>query len=222
MSDKAFEALYGAIVRCQLPPGMWLKASEVSELLGVGRTPTIQALQRLEAAGFTRPVKRKGWQVAPLTLQSVHDIFEAFRLTAPGLAMLIVRNASDEQIDTLRELMLAWTPGGTASESEPNFNIEPVRYFIEICGNNVMTEMARGMAAHFERVINFGLRQGRFVDAAYYRWSTATIDAIAARDERRARDSTFKLIEASESEINRILQAAHSIRSIPIQLDRVS
>src|SRR5437879_140022 len=95
MSDKAYEALHGAIVRCELAPGTWMKAADVSELLGVGRTPTIQALLRLEAAGFTRPAKRKGWQVTPVTLQSVHDILEAFRVVAPGMAALVVRNATD-------------------------------------------------------------------------------------------------------------------------------
>lgn len=220
MSDKAYDALYTAIVSCELAPGVWMKASEVSELLGVGRTPTLQALMRLEAAGFTKPAKRKGWQVTPVTLQSVHDIMEAFRLVAPGMAMLVARNATEEQIGTLRKLVLAWAPGVPRSEAEPDHSVHPIQYLAEISGNPMVKQMAGGAAAHFERIMNFALRNGAFVAGPYVRWRDATFDAFAARDEKRARDAMLKLLDNGELELTRVLQNAQSIRSIPIDLER--
>lgn len=222
MSDKAFDALYDAIVSCELAPGTWMKASEISEFLEVGRTPTVRALMRLEEAGFTRPAKRKGWQVTPVTLQGVHDIIDVFRVLAPGLAVLIIRNASDHQIDALREMTYRWAPADPESERPSDFGFGPIRYYVDICGNPMMAEMARGAAAHHERVVNFGLRHGEFIDSRFARWRDIHLDALTNRDEKRARDSMQKLIDVEESELNRILQGTRSIRSIPIRAERAS
>ncbi|GKQ39146.1 GntR family transcriptional regulator [Streptomyces sp. A012304] len=222
MSDKAYETLLEAVVSCELVPGAWIKASELSESLGLGRTPTMQALQRLEAAGFARPVKRKGWQVAPVTLQSVHDILEAFELTAPGLVTLVVRNATDEQIATLGQLVTAWAPGRPPSETMPDLKAAPIRYLAHICGNPMMTEMALPLATHVERVLNFGLLQDNFLDSAYVRWRNVFLEAAAARDEKRAREAVLKVIHVGGAEVNRILQGAQSIRSVPLHIERAS
>ncbi|MFF4116287.1 GntR family transcriptional regulator [Streptomyces sp. NPDC001714] len=224
MSDKAYETLREAIVSCELAPGTWIKASELSESLGLGRTPTMQALQRLEAAGFARPVKRKGWQVTPMTLQSVQDILEAFELTAPSLVVLIIRNATDEQIATFAELVTTTAPGGRpASELNPDLmKAAPIRYLVQICGNPVMTEMALPLATHVERVFRFGLLHDNFLDRAHVRWRSAFFEALAARDEKRAREAVLKVIHVGASELYRILQAAESIRSVPLHIERAS
>jgi hypothetical protein len=148
--------------------------------------------------------------------------FRGVSAVAPGLAVLIIRNASDQQIKAMRELPYKWAPGLPGSEAQPDFRTGPVRYYIEICGNPVVAEMVGGLAAHHERVLNFGLRHGRFVDASYVRWREVHFDALAARDEKRARDSILKLIDVSESDLNRILQGAHSIRFVPLFIERVS
>jgi len=222
MSDKAFETLLDAIVSCELAPGTWIKASELSESLGLGRTPTMQALQRLEAAGFARPVKRKGWQVTPITLQSVQDILEAFQLTAPGLVVLSVRNATDEQIARLGELVMAWAPGPRPSEVVPDLRAAPIRYLVQICGNPMMAGMALPLATHVERVLNFGLSQEDLSHPNYVHWRNALNAAMADRDEKRAREAVVNVIQNGITGIIGILQGAQSIRSVPLEIERAS
>ncbi|KUN83335.1 GntR family transcriptional regulator [Streptomyces griseoruber] len=224
MSDKAYETLRDAIVSCELAPGTWIKAAELSESLGLGRTPTMQALQRLEAAGFARPVKRKGWQVTPMTLQNVHDILEAFELTAPSLVVLIIRNATDEQIATFAELVTASSPADrSASALSPDLmKAAPIRYLVQMCGNPVMTEMALPLATHVERVFRFGLLHDNFLDRVHVRWRSAFLEALAARDEKRAREALLKVIHVGAAELHRILQGAESIRSVPLNVERAS
>lgn len=194
-----------------------MKASEVSEFLGVGRSPTIHALTRLEETGFARPVKRKGWQVTPVTLQGVHDIVEAYKLVAPCLAILVIRNATDEEISTLRKLEIDWAPGHPVADNERNFDAAPFRHLVDMCGNPFMAEMSRGLSAHVERIMNFALRQGSFVDEAYNEWRDAVFDAMAARDEQRAAHAMEKLVAVGESELNRILHGTESLLSIPLR-----
>lgn len=222
LTVRAYNQLFTAVVRCDLAPGTWMKASEFSELLGVGRSPTIQALARLEEAGFARPVKRKGWQVTPVTLQGVRDILEAWRMVAPSLIVLTIRNATDEQISTLRQRETEWAPGYTVAQGAPNLDSAPFQYFAEVCGNPFMTEMTRGISAHVERVMNFALRQGSFVDEAYNRWRDSVFDAMEARDEKRACHALVRLIGVGESELFRILQGTESLLSIPLRNERAS
>jgi DNA-binding FadR family transcriptional regulator len=152
----------------------------------------------------------------------VHDILEAFRVVAPGMAALVVRNATDEQIVAHAALQDAWAPGRPPEEVPPDLAAHPVQHFVEICGNPVLIDMARGLASHFERVMNFGLRHGTFVGGAYVRWRDAMLDALAARDEKRARDAVIRLLDNGELELTRILQNTQSIKSISISIDQAS
>jgi DNA-binding GntR family transcriptional regulator len=222
LSVRAYDQLLTAIVRCDIAPGTWMKASEFSELLGVGRSPTVQALTRLEEVGFARPVKRKGWQITPVTLQGVRDVLEAWRMIAPSLAVLAIRNASDEQISTLRRLTTDWAPGHPISEGGFNIDSAPFQRFAEICGNPFMAEMTSGLSAHVERVMNFALRQGSFVDEAYNRWRDAVFDAMEERAEKRASHAMVRLVGVGESELFRILQRTDSLLSIPLRAERAS
>lgn len=220
LAARAYAQLFRAIIRCDIAPGTWMKASEVSEHLGVGRSPTVQALTRLEEAGFARPVKRKGWQVTPLTLQSVHDIVEAYKFVSPALTVLVIRNATDLEISTLESLETQWAPGHPAPSGSPTVDAAPFRYFVDVCGNPFMAETARNLSAHYERLMNFALLRGSFVDEAYNRWRAATFEAIAARDEKLAVECMEKLVEVGESELNRILRGDDSLLSIPLQNTR--
>ena len=220
MTETAYDRLFEAIVSCEVPPGAWMKASEFAAFLDLSRTPTAQALLRLEAAGFTRPVKRKGWQITPLTLQRVQDIVETYRLTVPALAILVARNATDEQIDTVRELQYRWL-SEESSASLPAFDAAPFRYFASICGNPIMAEMTRGVSAHMERVFNFALRQGHF-NSEMFRLRDAALDAMASRDEKRIRSAMEKLVVMGSVELERILKGASSVRSAQLFLERAS
>jgi hypothetical protein len=86
-----------------------------------------------------------------------------------------------------------------------------------------MAEMVLPLATHMERVLNFGLLQdNNFLDAAYVRWRNILLDAMAIRDEKRAREAVLKVIHVGATEINRILQGAQSIRSVPLHIERAS
>ena len=219
LADNAYDRLLQKIVRCELPPGAWYTVAQLTEELGLGRTPTTEALVRLGADRFVRPVKRRGWEIAPLTLAVVGDVIEAYRLVAPPMAVLSARNATDEQLCHIRELTLRWGPGLSPSEAGPDFDSAPFAYFTQICGNPLVAEAARGISAHFERVMNFALRQGSFVDTTYVRLRDRTLDALVARDAEQVLRVFPQLIDVGEAEVLRILQGTGSLRTVPLRLD---
>lgn len=82
MSDSAYEALESAIVRCELPPGTPLVDRQLSEALGVSRTPIRDALQSLEAVGLVVRVRGR-YAVAGFDPDDIRELFQMRRLLEP-------------------------------------------------------------------------------------------------------------------------------------------
>jgi DNA-binding GntR family transcriptional regulator len=218
-ADQAYHLLFEAVIRCELAPDAWVTAAHCAELFGAGRTPTIQALSRLETSGFARPVKRKGWQITPLTMQGTTDILEAFSWTAPALAILAARNASDEQLQTLQALAATWPVSGAGVAPADS---TPIRYLARICGNPIRAEMSHGLTAHVERLFCFATMQDAHVDESFTTARDVALSAITARDERVIPEAMREFVAAGESEVMRILQSTGSLRSVSLNINRAS
>lgn len=103
-AEHAYDTLFAAIERGQLPPGSRLREIELSEWVGASRTPIREALGRLEAEGLIARDPSRGMIVAELDHGMVAELYvmrEALEGTAAALA---ARHASDAEIDTLKEL----------------------------------------------------------------------------------------------------------------------
>ena len=89
INEQVYEAIEGAIVRCELGPGVLLGDRQLAEALGVSRTPVRDALHRLEPSGLVERSGRAGWAVSGFALRDVHELFELRRiLEPPGLERL--------------------------------------------------------------------------------------------------------------------------------------
>ena len=86
LRDDAFTAIRAAIVDGTLEPGERLVDAELSEWLGVSRTPIREALARLDAAGLVQTQPGRFTIVSPLDLRSVKDA-QAVTATMHELAM---------------------------------------------------------------------------------------------------------------------------------------
>ncbi len=84
--QKAYEYLYNAIVTNKLPPGVAIAEQEISNVLGISRTPVREALKQLEAEGLVRHVPLRGTFVEEITTQDLEEIF-ALRETLEVLAL---------------------------------------------------------------------------------------------------------------------------------------
>ncbi|TCP50026.1 DNA-binding GntR family transcriptional regulator [Tamaricihabitans halophyticus] len=81
--ERARAELLSAIVRGQLPPGTVLSDRQLSEVLGVSRTPIREAMHTLEADGL---VERSGGRlvVAGFSVRDTRELFELRRLLEPA------------------------------------------------------------------------------------------------------------------------------------------
>lgn len=97
LGEAAYQRLRADIVSCRLAPGERLTERSLAESTGYGISPIRDALTRLDHDGLVRTLPRKGYQVTPLTLKSVDDLFTLWRIVGPEIARLGVRDADTEQ-----------------------------------------------------------------------------------------------------------------------------
>lgn len=74
--DVAYQAIHHKLLNGIYLPGMLLSESELSEELGMSRTPVRAAVSLLEKEGFVRTLKKRGILVQGVEVQELYDIYD--------------------------------------------------------------------------------------------------------------------------------------------------
>ncbi|WP_232829364.1 GntR family transcriptional regulator [Tropicimonas sp. IMCC34043] len=104
LTDQAYAAIRQRIVTCKLLPGTTFIEADLSEQLGMSKTPVREALLRLQVEGLVQAIPRRGYTVRPIHVADINDAFD-FRLVIEGAsAERAATRATDAEIAALREL----------------------------------------------------------------------------------------------------------------------
>lgn len=123
--EHAYQRLIEAIARGDLPPGTRLREIELSERLGLSRTPVREALRALEADGLVQHQPRQGAMVRKLDHAEVMELYEMRAVLEGTAARLAARMASDIELHALAVLndqFAATTDAATAAELNRQFH----------------------------------------------------------------------------------------------------
>jgi DNA-binding GntR family transcriptional regulator len=101
LRDAAYEAIKLRIITCKFKPGECINEASVSELLGYGRTPVHQALDRLMLEEMVEVIPRKGVIVKPVILQDVMQMIDVRMVNETHCARLAAARADDKHIEAL-------------------------------------------------------------------------------------------------------------------------
>lgn len=102
--EQAYQRLVEAIANGELPPGTRLREMELSERLGLSRTPVREALRALEADGLVRHQPRQGAMVRQLDHAEVMELYEMRAVLEGTAARLAARMASPVEVQALTAL----------------------------------------------------------------------------------------------------------------------
>jgi DNA-binding GntR family transcriptional regulator len=61
-------------VRCEYEPGARLRVEELAQKISVSSSPLREALSRLAGQGLVQPLEKRGFRVAPLTIQGIGEL----------------------------------------------------------------------------------------------------------------------------------------------------
>ncbi|UXH78970.1 GntR family transcriptional regulator [Roseateles amylovorans] len=100
-ADQAYDAIENLIATLQLRPGTPVVESELIARIGLGRTPTREALMRLVAYGLIAQLPRRGLMVSDIQLAEHLDLLEARRALERLIACCSARRATPRQREEL-------------------------------------------------------------------------------------------------------------------------
>src|SRR5665811_1479890 len=96
-------ALREDILGGSLPPGTWLRQSEIAERYGVSQTPLREALQKLAATGLVVLDPMAGAYVSQISKADLVDIYTLRSVLEPLAIQRSVERADDEWLDQIKK-----------------------------------------------------------------------------------------------------------------------
>ncbi|MFC4278153.1 GntR family transcriptional regulator [Achromobacter aloeverae] len=102
--DDAYQRIRRDVISCRLAPGAFVTEPELMANYDIRKTSCRIALVRLAQEGYVRSRPRKGYQIAPITLRDVEEVFTLRVQLEPLAARLAVGRVD---LGLLRELEAA-------------------------------------------------------------------------------------------------------------------
>ena len=188
-----------------------LDERQLSQDLGVSRTPIREALGYLEQEGFVRSVPRRGVFVVRKTKREIIDMITVWAAIESMAARLAASRASPEELRGLRVLFAAFEndPSGQLGEySQANLAFH--KAIIRMGGCDLMGELTDTLFAHMRAVRTLAIGQDNRARRSIAD-HMGIIDALERRDaelaERLVREHTLGLAAHIEK---------HGIRATPL------
>jgi len=210
LKDKVYEALKATITSMNIYAGddePRLDERQLSEDLGVSRTPIREAIARLEQEGFLRIVPRRGVFVVRKTKKEILEMITVWAALESMAARLITQNASEAEIATLRRMFGRFENDQINAKideySETNIRFHQALLTLSQC--ELLNRLAENLFIHMRsiraRTISENDRASRSIID-----HMAIIEALERRDtelaERLARQHTLDLAAHVEKNVN--------------------
>jgi DNA-binding GntR family transcriptional regulator len=190
LREQARSLIRELILGEEIPPGGRVNESQLSEMLGISRSPIREALGQLEREGFLVNRPGAGFSVRQLTEEEAAELY----LVLAEVEALAVRLGGAPSRDRLRELeelneRIAGAAGNTADIIDLNFRWH--RKLVEACGNETLQEMLEALRTRVYRYEYgyFSPREAIGKSASFHREILAAHDPF---DDERAREAIMR------------------------------
>jgi DNA-binding GntR family transcriptional regulator len=210
LKDKIYESLKEAISSMDIYADnaeLRLDERQLSEKLGISRTPIREALARLEQEGLVTIAPRKGVFIVRKTKQQIIEMVTVWAALESMAARLITQEASDTEIASLREMFTTFEGEQVTAHideySDTNINFHLA--ILTLSKSKLLKEMADNLFIHMRsiraRTIGEDNRAKRsIVDHLHI------IEALEKRDtelaERLVREHTLNLARHIEEHVD--------------------
>ena len=213
LAEQVYEQLKEKIITLHFLPGQYLNEGALCAMLGVGRTPVHQALQRLELERLVEIMPRKGVIVQPDSIAEILKILDSRVTVEAELARNAAQQRTPEDTEVLK--MLARRGYGNGQPADVDTFITGDRAFHEqfakMAGNVVLSEFARSL--HERSIRYWYLHLWQTMDTkATIRQHSAIADMIARGDGDGAAKAVREHIESLRE---RLIKAQSAARRAP-------
>lgn len=197
MRDDVYERIRDDILSCVLQPGSPVHEQALAQRFQVSKSPIRDALLRLQEQHLVEVLPRKGYRVRPISLADAVELYEMRLLYERECALRAIDHAADATLAELDEFRTG--PRGRDLTKWIAYNRRFHLAVAAASGNSRLQRAATEVIEQFDRLTYVGVN-GSAPAAGTHAFAdehAAIIDALQARDRRRAVAQIREHIEAS-------------------------
>ena len=209
LKDLVMQLLYDEIISLKISPGSKLNVNQIASVMGISRTPVVEAIAGLAEMGFVvgRP-DQSGSFVLELSLPDMISLYQVRDAIESEAAFLCAYNADDQTIRELTRLSDAFCDSVTMHDIRgmKDTDMPFHRLIIESCGNEylkrsyiqILPYLTRYQASMLEFIGRGSNDSNPWLSNVKYN-HTAVVSAIRMRLPDLARQSMADHIASSLS-----------------------
>jgi DNA-binding GntR family transcriptional regulator len=164
LRDQAYAAIRQMITEADIyahAEEIRLDEKQLSQQLGVSRTPIREAITLLEQEGFLRTEPRRGIFIVRKTKKQIIEMIEMWAALESMAARLATMNASDEEIAGLRRIFDEFRTGRPSEHLEEysDANIAFHQAIIRLSGSHLMGKTIEDLFVHMRAIRRMTISQ---------------------------------------------------------------
>jgi len=216
LSARVYNQIKNLILCNEFMPGQKLHHQQLSERLGVSRTPVREALTRLVQEGYVSFLPNRGFTCKEIRMQEAEELYELREALEAFAVEKAIANLTDSALALLRNKMNSY-----GRDVQNRFTRERLVYdqdvHIEIArlaGNETLTSM---LAHVFERIVLKRRTDGLYDPArgvTAHQEHLQLLESIERRDPRDAVATIRSHIQAGKKNVMADLKQRQAIRGI--------
>jgi DNA-binding GntR family transcriptional regulator len=218
LTDRAYERIRHDIISCAIAPGSEISEAQLAAQYKLGKAGVRVSLTRLAHEGLVRAIPRRGYMVAPVTLQDIQDIFELRLMLEPAAARMAAGKVNTQQLKAFDEACRAGYERGNAKSTERFLDANKAFHvtIARATGNARLAAAIEDLFDQMTRLLHLGLgsRKGPFENE-----HKALVKALARGDGESAERICRDQIEASRQMVLSAVLTSRSVMNLALHSD---
>ena len=218
LTDRAYERIRHDIISCAIAPGSEISEAQLASQYKLGKAGVRVALTRLAHEGLVRAIPRRGYMVAPVTLQDIQDVFELRLLLEPAAARMAAGKVNTQQLKAFDEVCRAGYERGDGKSTERVLEANKAFHvgIARATGNARLAAAIEDLFDQMTRLLHLGLgsRRGPFESE-----HKALVKALARGDGESAERICREQIEASRQMVLSAVLTSRSVMNLALHSD---
>lgn len=222
LREIAYRRLREDILSCRLHPGQRISERQIVAETTLGISAVREALTRLDHEGLVHTQPRRGYQVKPMTLKGVDDLFNFWELLGPEAVRRGVARGTREQLDRavaghrrFRELESTGLPSGELTRQWLELSEDTFAALADATDNPYITSAWRQVSGELRRVLSL-LNDSVLIFSFSSEYMAGWSEALSRRDGETAAELTRRYIQQSHNRVLHVLARWPSVTSTEI------
>lgn len=216
-ADEVYAQLKRDVAEFNLVPGDRFTENELSERLGVSRTPVRQALFRLQQEGYVEVLFRSGWRVLPFDFDQFEQLYDLRMVLETTAAHRLCEDGKRVDRELLEKLNAIWLAPAAERSTDTvqvaQWDEEFHCALVAAAGNAEMARVHRDVTDRIRIIRRLDFTKQARIDATYDEHAKI-LKAIQRKRGDQAAMLLRAHIETSQAEVRKItLHQVHLART---------